>query len=192
VEFGRLLVLAVFGVSAVVFTALAVQAARRARHQLRPIRVLLHLIAALAVTYATGSIMLVVGELARIGLLPPEVGEVATGPGWLAFGIAVTVLLAVATSQFLPVWRHLRHIDATVEAMVPEASYDIAASELALTAREAEVLGAIFDGALSDEEISERLFVTRSTISSHITNLMKKTGAKTRRELLLIVSRKER
>ncbi len=183
------LLLIVFSANAVVFGTLGIQATRRARHQLLPLRVLLYLITALAVTYSTGSILLVLGELAEAGLLPQSLGDIAMGPAWVAFGLGVTVLLLAATSRFIPVWRHLRHIDATVEAMVPDANYDIAASELALTAREAEVLGAIFDGALSDEEIAERLYVTRSTVSSHITNLMKKTGAKTRRELLLVVTR---
>ena len=184
-----LLLFAIFSTTALIFAVLAIQALLRARSQLRPIRVLLYLVSALAGTYSIGSVLLVLRDLAAVGWAPQGLGSLVAGPLWLGYGITVMGVLLASTVRFIPIWRHLRHIDETVEAMAPGANYDIAASDLALTAREAEILGAIFDGALSDEEIAERLFVSRSTVSSHITNLMKKTGAKTRRELLLVVSK---
>ena len=48
-----------------------------------------------------------------------------------------------------------------------------------LTAREAEILGCIKDG-LSDNEISEKYFISKSTVRFHISNLLKKTECSSR------------
>ncbi len=181
--------LAIFATAAAIFAVLAVRALLLARHQPGPTRVLLYLLSALAGVYSVGSVLLVLSNWATIGQVPPGIGSMVAGPIWLVFGVAAFTILLVVSARFIPIWRHLRRTDAIVEAMVPGARYDIAASELALTPREAEILGAMFDGAVSDEEIAQRLFVSRSTVSTHVTNLMHKTGAKTRRELLLIVSK---
>ncbi|MFD1471656.1 response regulator [Companilactobacillus mishanensis] len=52
-----------------------------------------------------------------------------------------------------------------------------------LSRREREVLPLICLG-FSNQEIAEKLFVTRKTIEAHKTNIMKKLGFSTRRELL--------
>lgn len=56
-----------------------------------------------------------------------------------------------------------------------------------ITAREEEVIHLISQG-LANREIAEKLFVSLTTARTHIYNLFKKTGAKSRVELLKIVT----
>ncbi|WP_067720503.1 response regulator [Nocardia yamanashiensis] len=59
------------------------------------------------------------------------------------------------------------------------------AGESGLTAREREVLGLVAEG-LSNTEIAQRLHVGVTTVKTHITNLMAKTGASNRVRLAVL------
>lgn len=52
-------------------------------------------------------------------------------------------------------------------------------SQLGITGRELEVLGLIQEG-LSNKEIAEKLFVSETTVKSHVSNLLVKLDAKRR------------
>lgn len=58
-------------------------------------------------------------------------------------------------------------------------------SELDITNREYEVLKAISEG-LSNKEIGEKLYVSESTIKTHVSNLLVKLNAKRRTEAIKI------
>ncbi|GAB1858285.1 hypothetical protein MHTCC0001_31220 [Flavobacteriaceae bacterium MHTCC 0001] len=57
--------------------------------------------------------------------------------------------------------------------------------ELEITSREYEVLQAISEG-LSNKEIAEKLFLSESTIKTHVSNLLVKLNAKRRTQALQI------
>ncbi len=57
--------------------------------------------------------------------------------------------------------------------------------DLEITAREYEVLKCISEG-LSNKEIGERLFLSESTIKTHVSNLLLKLNAKRRTQALQI------
>ena len=59
-----------------------------------------------------------------------------------------------------------------------------------LTQRESEVLDCILSGQ-SISEISEALFISQRTVKFHITNLLRKTGATSQKELLLLLYEKQ-
>ncbi|WP_459963572.1 response regulator [Nocardia sp. IFM 10818] len=59
------------------------------------------------------------------------------------------------------------------------------ATELGLTDRESEVLALVADG-LSNAEIAQRLHIGLTTVKTHVTNLMAKTGASNRVRLAVI------
>lgn len=57
--------------------------------------------------------------------------------------------------------------------------------DLEITSREYEVLQAISDG-LSNKEIADKLFLSESTIKTHVSNLLLKLNAKRRTQALQI------
>lgn len=61
---------------------------------------------------------------------------------------------------------------------------------LEITSREYEVLLAISEG-LSNKEIAERLYLSESTIKTHVSNLLIKLGAKRRTQALQIAKKEK-
>jgi DNA-binding CsgD family transcriptional regulator len=56
-----------------------------------------------------------------------------------------------------------------------------------ISARESEVLGLIAEG-FTNQEIADRLFVSLTTVKSHVSHLFEKTGSRNRVELLKIAA----
>lgn len=75
--------------------------------------------------------------------------------------------------------------DAIVEAG-KDNLFDDLQEEYGLTDREKELCQLIYEGK-SNSEISEALFITESTVKTHIYNLYRKTGVKNRMEILRVV-----
>ena len=70
--------------------------------------------------------------------------------------------------------------EALIQASLhqPTVGYD-------LTAREKEILALMVEG-LSNPDIAERLFVSRSTVKFHVSNILSKLGAESRTEAVAI------
>ena len=76
---------------------------------------------------------------------------------------------------------------AEVTTSLPASDY---CARYGLTQRETEVLDCILSGQ-SIAEISEALFISQRTVKFHITNLLRKTGATSQKELLLLLYEKQ-
>jgi DNA-binding CsgD family transcriptional regulator len=85
---------------------------------------------------------------------------------------------AVLISAFV---RHLSSPETELEQGVPAGFRE----NYQITEREAEVVSLVAQG-LSNKEIGERLFVSLTTVRTHLYNVFKKTGAKSRIDLLRI------
>jgi DNA-binding CsgD family transcriptional regulator len=76
---------------------------------------------------------------------------------------------------------------AEVTTSLPAPDY---CARYGLTQRESEVLDCILSGQ-SISEISEALFISQRTVKYHITSLLRKTGATSQKELLLLLYKKQ-
>ena len=54
---------------------------------------------------------------------------------------------------------------------------------MALSAREMEIIGLVADG-LTNQEIAEKLTISKRTVDNHVSNMFTKTGSKNRVALL--------
>ncbi|MFS0701763.1 LuxR C-terminal-related transcriptional regulator [Cellulomonas sp. 179-A 4D5 NHS] len=115
--------------------------------------------------------------------------------GWLGHATPVPLLLARATAGGASTWvQHLADglatagpLSSRVSFLSPTAQETRSATTLVatppLTSRERDVLLHLARGA-TYEDISATLFVTTNTVKTHVTNLYKKLGARTRSEAL--------
>ena len=62
------------------------------------------------------------------------------------------------------------------------------ASRYELTSREIDILHCLADG-LTDNEIAERLYISKNTVRFHISNILKKTASSSRTEIINIYNR---
>ena len=56
-------------------------------------------------------------------------------------------------------------------------------SHMGLSAREMEIIGLVADG-LTNQEIAEKLTISKRTVDNHVSNMFTKTGSKNRVALL--------
>lgn len=113
------------------------------------------------------------------GLAEAEVGELLR----LAYGVeAVTVEITSA------VWRRTEgnpyRITELMAQLGPEGLRELAGPSVDLTAREREVLGCIAEG-MSNKQIARALEISVRTVTVHVSNLLRKTGAASRTEAAL-------
>lgn len=60
------------------------------------------------------------------------------------------------------------------------------AASLGLSKREHEVLALIGSGCITDAELSESLVISSSTVQTHVKSLLRKTGLKSRQDLIAV------
>lgn len=113
------------------------------------------------------------------GLAPAEVGELLQ----LAYGVEAATADVTAA-----VWRRTGGnpylITELMAQLGPEGLRDLAGPEADLTAREREVLGCLAEG-MSNKQIARALEISVRTVTVHVSNLLRKTGAASRTEAAL-------
>ncbi len=162
----------------------------------------LNLVAALAATDDLGALLLVTSQppedqltartLARLtgrpgavrrhlgGLAPAEVGEVLGhryGPSAVTADLVAAVCRRTDGNPY-----RLAELIAVEGADGPEALSGGATADL--TAREREVLGCLAEG-MSNKQIASALGISVRTVTVHVSNLLRKTGAASRTEAAL-------
>ena len=120
--------------------------------------------------------ILVFGGLILACLLLFRVSEYALVSG----DLKVEIVLAVTALLFLGIGLYLRQPAPLKEAPASAVLVDEAQlKSLGISAREHEVLGHIAAG-LSNREIAETLFLSESTVKTHVSSLLSKLDAKRR------------
>jgi DNA-binding CsgD family transcriptional regulator len=79
----------------------------------------------------------------------------------------------------------VREVPVEVPVAGPFVLNEARLGELQITPRELEILGLVADG-LSNKEIAERVFVSESTVKTHVSRVFDKLGARRRTEAVQI------
>ena len=148
----------------------------------------------LCALFAAAALRLVAARCERARVIGSELFRVvwalATPNAWLAFFVA-----GIWLPQLWPVFRVVGALSLIVLAFAILAergpvsaglSAEILKRRFSISARETEVLRLLQDG-LTNQEIADCLFVSITTVKSHLSHLYEKTGTRNRVELLRII-----
>lgn len=132
-----------------------------------------------------GSIQRLALQAASIDLIPATVGDVFTSELQLIQSLAVLILLIFA---FLTIRRLADSMDASerLSASLLDRVRHIDPSRLDLTNREREVLALIGGGVATDSALAAELHISTSTVQSHVKSLYRKSGLRSRTDLIAL------
>lgn len=179
-------------VNLLLFAGLAVWAIRYALHEELPrIRPLAWGLAAVAVAFVLGAVtrLLLVGV--RLGWLDGRVSDFVLGDWHLIQSLVATVLGIAGLVIARRTGGRLRQADRMVTAFADRLPAEADFETLGLTPRELEVLDVIAKGKMSDQEIAEQLFISSATAGTHIKNILRKSGMRSRRDLALLAASRQ-
>lgn len=182
----------VITVNVVLFAGIAVWSVRTALGEdSARLRLFAWVMAAVAGAFVLGAVtrLLLVGV--RLGWIDGRVSDFISSDWHLVQSLAATALgigaLVLARGVALDLRRAQRVIDAIGDRL-PTAT-DLEA--FGLTAREREVLAVLAAGKLSDNDVAEALYISPATAGTHIKNILRKTGMRSRRDLVLLAAIEE-
>lgn len=172
----------------VLFGGLAAWGTRQALREGSPrIRTLTWALVAVAVAFVLFSLTRLAFIAIGLGWISGGLGEFLDS-GWvvvqsaLSLGIGLFAVVVIRRAG-----RSLREADRIVSVISDRLLGEGSLEDLGFTSRELEVLEVIAQGTLSDKEISEILYISPATAATHVRNILKKSGVKSRRELLLLL-----
>ncbi|WP_299884796.1 response regulator transcription factor [uncultured Lacinutrix sp.] len=99
------------------------------------------------------------------------------------FNVEIVIILVAIVFLFIGIYLNKKSLHKIVLPVLEINHQKI--KELEITKREYEVLQAISEG-LSNKEIAEKLFLSESTIKTHVSNLLLKLNAKRRTQAIQI------
>ncbi len=104
------------------------------------------------------------------------------------------VVGVLAVSAFLSVRRVAASmvVSERVAGSILDRVSHVDTTTLQFSKREQEVLAAIGNGRLTDAELSESLHISASTVQTHIKSLLRKTGLKSRQDLIGVAIKLDR
>lgn len=177
----------------ILFGGLTAWGLRRAMGEISPrIRTLAWALVAVSVAFVLFSLTRLALIAIGLGWIPGRLGEFLDS-GWvlvqsvltLGIGVFAVVVIRRAASS-------LREADRIVTLLSERLLGEESLADFSFTSRELEVLEVIAQGTLSDREISEILYISPATAATHVRNILKKSGVKSRRELVLLLHSESR
>lgn len=172
----------------ILFGGLTVWGLRRALREISPrIRTLAWALVAVSVAFVLFSLTRLALIAIGLGWIPGRLGEFLES-GW----VLVQSLLTLAIGLFAVVVirraaKSLKEADRIVSVLSERLLGETTLEDFGFTSRELEVLEVIAQGTMSDREISDVLYISPATAATHVRNILKKSGVKSRRELVLLL-----
>lgn len=182
------LVFVVVVVNLALFGGLAVWGVRRGLQERSPrIRTLIWALVAVSLAFVLFSLTRLALIAIGLGWIPGRLSEFLDS-GWVLIQSVVTLLIGIfAVAVIRRAGRSLKEADRIVSLLSQRLLGESTLEDFGFTSRELEVLEVIADGTLSDREISDILYISPATAATHVRNILKKSGVRSRRELVLLL-----
>ncbi len=179
----------IIAINASLFAGLGIWAWSRWRVEESPrIRVLSGALAAVAAAFVIGAITRLVVVGVHIGWFDGRLGSFILSEWHLVQSLGATVFGLIGILVIRRHARSLKSADRVASAVSDKLLSGSSLTEFGFTNREIEVLRTIAEGHISDAEIAEILFIAPATAGTHVKNILRKTGVRSRRELALLVN----
>lgn len=179
---------AVIVVNIGVFLGLSIWAIRFAlREDSTRLRLLAFTLAVVSAAFVLGAVTRGILVAVRNGWLSSRVGDFVVGEWHLVQSLAATVIGVAGIVMLRKVSTSFRAADQIASSVSEHFLAGGSIEQFGLTGRELELLDAIGRGFVSDQQIAEEFFISPATAGTHIKNIMRKTGVKSRRELMFLV-----
>lgn len=179
----------VIAINAVLFAAFGVWAWLQWRAEESPrIRMLAGALAVVCAAFVVGAVTRLAAVSVQLGWLDGRVADFILSEWHLVQSLGATALGLVGISVARRHVGPLKSADRIAAAVSHRLLNGNSLTEFGFTKREVEVLRAIAEGHISDAEIAEILFIAPTTAGTHVKNILKKSGVRSRRELALLVA----
>ena len=172
----------------ILFGGLTVWGLRRALREISPrIRTLAWALVAVSVAFVLFSLTRLALIAIGLGWIPGRLSQFLDS-GWVLVQSVITLGVGVfAVVVIRRAARSLRESDRIISVLSERLMGETSLEDFSFTSRELEVLEVIAQGTLSDREISQILYISPATAATHVRNILKKSGVKSRRELVLLL-----
>jgi DNA-binding CsgD family transcriptional regulator len=144
-------------------------------------------LAAVCASFVLGAITRLLFVASAAGWIDVRMNDAAIGIWQLVQAVGVTAIGVAGVITLRRLARDLSASDRVARAVSERLTAGRRLDDFGLTKREHEVLECIHGGSTSDQEIADSLFIAASTAGTHVKNVMRKTGVKSRRELVFFV-----
>ncbi len=182
------LLFAVIAVNIGIFLGLSIWAAGFAmREESARLRSLSWALAVVSAAFVLGAVTRGILVAVRNGWISGRVGDFLVGDWHLVQSLAATAIGVAGIMLLRRVSTGLKAADQIASTVSEHFLAGGSLEQFGLTGRELEVLDAIGRGFVTDHEIAETFFISPATAGTHVKNIMRKTGVKSRRELLFLV-----
>ena len=174
-------------VNATLFGGVAAWAIRFARTEDSPrLRPLGWALSAVSLSFVLGAVTRGMLVAADFGWFGGRMTDVALGRWHLLQTIGATAMGVAGIIMVRKVASGLKSADRIAQIVSRRLLDGGSLEQFGLTERELEVLEQLCGGRTSDQELADVLYIAPSTAGTHVKNIMRKTGVRSRRELILL------
>lgn len=178
---------AVVAANLILFAAISVWAFNNSRTESYPrMKLMTRGLGVVALAFVVGAATRLAAIAVELGWLHGRVSDFLVSEWHLiqslfALGLGLTGIAVI--KRLAPSLKGAERLaDAVSEQLLGGADL----TDMGLTRREMEVIETLAAGHISDAEIGELLFISPATASTHVKNILRKTGLRNRREIALL------